>query len=760
MAELRCPWCGKVVAPHPQSNKLKRKKVELTVLLCPRCEEVWQFRGPLAETVRCPSCQHEYDPRRGNVPDKGLYLCACGNQGKLMDSIRSLPDDQLLPEKHYVIEGYCPACDSQTVEDDDFDGNGELFELDGHKTPKSKDARLIGTNRDSILWKNNGKFFQRVHSTDLASYQRACSLWDKHKSSLPHPKSKIPFGEKTKTHLIGHHYNYWSDLFNPRQLLCLSTILSAICREDNSIYRDMLLSNFQMLIERNSMFCRYYNDRDIVRGMFSRHDFHPLTQPAETNIMGQAGWGGTWDNLRDRLIEGKAFNHRTFDWKPNTGAGRLQVWNDETVYGDPSAVNCHDSREVATLCKNPVDAVITDPPYADNVNYSELADFFYVWLRLALLDREPCFAPDSTPKTCEIVENRTRGVSREQYADGLKEVFEAAAKTTQDGLLVFTFHHKEGSAWESLLDVLIRAGLSLEAVYPIHGDSETSMHLMDKEGAISYDLIHGCRKRQASLESKPRSWAGVRQTIRERARNEIATIESGRYGNESLPVGDRNIILIGKCLELYSEHYGHIVDHEGKPVPLRAALEEIRMMVDQLTTAESALPPELEDIDTASYVYLTCLCDRREVKSDEVHKATRGISEPSALMERDLMIKGRAKRGRSYEVKSPMERLDFLKKKFGVQQTDAQGTLFDEDLTAISVPGVIFIDYVHFLIGLAENGESVLEWLDKFRGKRPQIRAALEYLAKRNRTFLEPVRKIMGLMDEKTLFSPKEDKHA
>jgi hypothetical protein len=223
---------------------------------------------------------------------------------------------------------------------------------------------------------------------------------------------------------------------------------------------------------------------------------------------------------------------------------------------------------------------------------------------------------------------------------------------------------------------------------------------------------------------------------------------------------DRNLVLIGKCLELYSEHYGRIVDHQNQPVPLHAALEEIRMMVDQLTTAESALPPELEEIDPPSYVYLTCLCDRKEIKSDEVSKATKGITEPSTLMDRDLMIKGRAKRGRTYEVKSPTERLDMLKKKFGVEQVDAQGTLFDEDLTTVVVPGVIFIDYVHFLIGLAETGESVLEWLDKFRGKRPQIRAALEYLAKRNRTFLEPVRKIMGLIDEKTLFSAKEDKHA
>src|SRR5205823_2057979 len=102
-----------------------------------------------------------------------------------------------------------------------------------------------------------------------------------------------------------------------------------------------------------------------------------------------------------------------------------------------------------------------------------------------------------------------------------------------------------------------------------------------------------------------RSWAGIRQAIRQRARDEIRAIESGRYGNEPLSPADVNIILIGKCLELYSKHYGKIVDHEDNPMPLHAALEEIRMLVDQLTSAEQELPSELEDIDPPSYIYLS-----------------------------------------------------------------------------------------------------------------------------------------------------------
>ena len=88
---------------------------------------------------------------------------------------------------------------------------------------------------------------------------------------------------------------------------------------------------------------------------------------------------------------------------------------------------------------------------------------------------------------------------------------------------------------------------------------------------------------------------------------------------------DVNIILIGKCLELYSKYYGMIVDYKGDVVPLGEALTSIRMMVEQIVSSKQPLPSELEHIDPISYIYLTCLFDRKEIKSDEVHKTTRGI---------------------------------------------------------------------------------------------------------------------------------------
>jgi len=418
--------------------------------------------------------------------------------------------------------------------------------------------------------------------------------------------------------------------------------------------------------------------------------------------------------------------------------------NEEVKINSESRLVCGNSARV--FIENP-HLVITDPPYAGNVNYSELADFFYVWLRLVLGKTYPHFAPEITPKAAEIIENPTRGKTAEDYKKGLASVWAKCHESLEEqGLLIFTFHHAEGSTWETLLDSLCQAGFAIVAIYPIHGESESSLHLMDKD-SISYDLIHVCKKRDPQETIKERSWAGVRQEIRARAREEIKTIEAGRYGSERLSPADKNIILIGKCLELYSRHYGKIVDFKGDVVPLGEALLAIRMMVEQLVSYERPLPSELEMLDPVSYVYFTCLCDRKEITSDEVHKTTRGLIEPAALIKAGVMRKGRAKRGRTYEVKTPDERyreLDALFMKKGKQSE--QLSLFPE-MEEARFDQISLVDVIHYLMALAQEGENLSPWLKRFEAIRPQLRAALEYLQDKNPTFLNPITKIQQLME-------------
>lgn len=752
--KVECPWCSKTITPIVPRKKKDKKKIDLSVLYCPHCEEVWQYRGELkeADEVTCPSCNSNYNPYEANIPSKGKYICrgTCnGNVDKIISAIRQLPDNELLPLRPYAIEGYCEKCAAKS---NTKSSNNTFFEMEDDVKNRNADT--------SILSKNNGKFFKRFSAADLANYQKAKEIWEKEKDNLPYPKSEIPVGYNTNQ-MIKHNYSYWHQMFNERQLLGLSTLLKAICEEDGQILKEMLLSAFFSSLEANNTFTRYDKSRGHAAGVFARHDYQPKITVCENNVLGAEFGRGVYTNAFEKVLNGKEYNLRPFDRRIGVTGIEIIVNNEKIKLNtDQSKILSQNSSSYSA--KEKVDFIITDPPYAGNVNYSELADFFYVWLRLALKDKYPQFLPEVTPKSEEIVENKTRGKSSDDFKEGLKNVFhQCKLNSKDDAPLIFTFHHAEDTAWDALLNAVCEAGYYIEAVYPIHGEAENSLHLMNNE-AISYDLIHVCKKRINGSSISKRSWAGVRLEIRQRAREEIKLIESGKYGKEKLLPTDINIILIGKCLELYSKHYGAIVDHEEKPIPIKEALGDIRMMIDQLLTKDNPLPPELENIDRPSYVYFSTLCFKKEIKVDEVHKNCKGIIEPKILRERGLIIKGRENRGRTFEVKQPLERLNDLRNKFKNGSSDLQPTLFaDEQI--ILPKDYLLVDVVHFLLGLTEAGENIFPWLEKFGGLKPQIRASLEHLMECNKVFISPAKKVLGLIDERTLFteinkpSQKED---
>jgi adenine-specific DNA methylase len=754
-AEVICPHCGRKVQPRLKNKKLKRKRVSLTVLLCPECDAVWQWRGTLPEgEITCPACAHRYDPKKGNVPSKGKFMCRCGNVDKIIESIRRLPMGQRLPVRPYAIQAYLPGADEK--EENLQDQSSFLSDMG----PESTSRKYGGIFPEKIFLPKNGKFFKAFSSSDQTRLQRAEALWEENKSQLTFPKSKIPVGEKTKSGLLAHHYNHWHDMFFPRQLIALSTLLQGIIEEKDEKLRNMLLCVFSDSLARNNAFCRYYNDRNTIQEIFSRHDYQPKTTIAEGSVFGDKKVRGTYPQMFARLFDGKEFNYNAFDWERNHSQRPKAKYIDRIIDGDDAEIKCANSTLYMNRKRVPHQCVVTDPPYVGNVNYSELSDFFYVWLRLALKGKYPCFAPEYTPKVEEIVENRSRGKSREDFYAGLSEAFSRVHDALDDhGLLVFTFHHtdQEGLVWEGLLRSLCETGFEIAAVYPIQGESESSLHLMDKEN-VSYDLIHVCRKRNSMPHS--RTWAGLRQAVRKRAREELGAIEQGRYGGDSLNPNDVRLVCIGKCLELYSRHYGKVLDHEGSEFHLHEALQDIGTIVDQLVTRDRPLPAELEDIDAISYVWFRSLMEKKmEIDVNNLNKALRGIQVTiEDLKKAGLIIKGRTGRGRFYKVKQPQERLNTLKER--LEPTSNAGgrqlILFDEMNRPI-VHAVNLVDILHLLIGLVWAGESVAPWLERYSGLRPQMRAGLQYVRYHRKDWREYIDRILSLVEGRPLLRIAEE---
>jgi len=795
---VSCPHCTEIVKPvvgkgaasaGGKGHKPKRKKVPLVVLLCPHTEEVFQWRGDLAEDARVTSPGgHEFAPRTGNMPGSGRFICPhCGNNDAVIEAIRTLPNTERLSVSAYSIHAYAPGCDPRYLSDANDDNLLSLDLTEPTTTDTQKDTEGEEAEDDApgieiirpvvtvprtqnLVWLQKGKFYVRHSPTDLSRVQLSERIWRENSSFLPHPKSEIPEGEKTSSGLHSHHFRQWSDMFLPRQLLAISTLFDAILAELDTKLQDLLLCAFSNMLEANNQFTRQIAARKTPggtapAGVFARHDFHPKMTFCEQNVWGTVSGNNTYVSRIASLRAGVEYANNPYEgsFTPE-GKHEKLLGLDPLSNGAGFELRCGDSRR-ELLTAPLADVVITDPPYADNVNYSELADFFYVWLRIALKSRHAHFLPEYTPKTEEIVENRHRGLSLQDFEDGLSSVLEKSAQRLRPGgHVIFTFHHTGDSEWQSVLDSICRAGLAIEAVYPVHSEREASLHLQDKDN-IAYDLVHVCRQRRPEEVANRRSWAGLKAQVRRRAQEEIRQIEAGRYGGKTLPAGDVRMVLIGKCLEVYSQHYGAVVDWQGEPMPLRAALQDIRLLVEQIASSEHPLPSELENADAITQVWLLALADKREITVDSLSKTTRGVFEVSDLTDHKppLLHKKRAKGSRSWAILTPGERLNGLREAL----MKAPPTTEQLDLGIVGgersvVVGPPLVDVIHLLLASAETGERLDPLIRFFDVQRAPLRAALEWLKGRDPDrWAKPCDLLLGFYSDvqlTSLLSPTEPK--
>ena len=206
---------------------------------------------------------------------------------------------------------------------------------------------------------------------------------------------------------------------------------------------------------------------------------------------------------------------------------------------------CQSSEDLSGVPDRSVDAVITDPPYFDNLQYSELADFFYVWLRLALKDTYPWFAPELSGRSREIVKNDKLNKTTEFFNEGLRRVFTECHRTLKDdGLLVFTFHHNKLWAWQGIGQLLLNAGFYVSASPLVRSEGKSGYH--SSEGNIKYDCVMVCRKRPSPHEDQLRS---SREAVLGEAANWTRrTLDSG------MPVNEVDVFaaVMGQSLRYYT----------------------------------------------------------------------------------------------------------------------------------------------------------------------------------------------------------------
>ena len=642
---------GGVICPHCERHerfprlpaKAKNKKIEMTLLVHPdwlkgapkvdndgreyggsatdtpaataawnreraRTLRLLEVRGMLPEEVTCPETGVTFSTGKqgGTVPKKSNFACQAPTCGKVQDVLTSIKATTTTgPVAAYAIQGYCPTCESA----------GAIY---------------------------GGRFFVPVKDTsafDAANYE-----WEARKHTDLNqlwPRSELPYGFMTHMNNGGipnHGFTHWWKMFNPRQLLVHTQLLRAIIgdQEYSEETREYVLGAFQQYLRNQNMFSIWDISRDCLAPLLSNNNFHPKANMVENCVFPELG-RGNWQSSSEALPESAKWAQQPWEIVSNSflAESATLVSNEvtgksEKVFcGDPlsnhSVVKCGSATELNGLSDEALDLVVTDPPFGGLLHYSELSDFFYVWLRLALKDQYPeYFSAEHTPKTLEAVANRAR---QPEDPDGfykrlLTECWREAHRVLKhSGILAFTFHHSEDEPWVDVLESLFDAGFYLEAAYPIRSDETKG------EGAkpgtfgsqtIEYDIIHVCRKRRDVPQRV--SWGRMRREVLEDVRQLQTVLEHHIKGG--LPAADLKVIKRGKALEYFSRHYGEVHLDETRKLSIKEALVGINQLLDEGTGGVMEQPPANAEPMTRQLLRL--FHKRTELPRDQIQKYLRG----------------------------------------------------------------------------------------------------------------------------------------
>jgi adenine-specific DNA methylase len=250
--------------------------------------------------------------------------------------------------------------------------------------------------------------------------------------------------------------------------------------------------------------------------VFSVHGFPVGLTPCESNIFGIEGprgapvGSGGWLNITEKFVKAKNYCLRPFEVR-HEGKRKVEVpIEGEWIGTCKNGSNPPQRREVNLICGDSTkldgavvyDAIFTDPPYFGNVQYAELMDFCYVWLRQLVGKAHPEFARTTTRHPGELTGNVNMGRDLAHFTEGISATFSRSAKQLKAGApLAFTYHHNKLDAYVPLAVGILDSGLVCSASLPCPAEMGASIHINGTKSSI-IDTVFVCR----STGKVPRRW--------------------------------------------------------------------------------------------------------------------------------------------------------------------------------------------------------------------------------------------------------------
>jgi putative DNA methylase len=375
----------------------------------------------------------------------------------------------------------------------------------------------------------------------------------------------------------------WEDYFTPRQQLALGTMVREIASTETQIdpdfdraLRTCLALALSRQVDAGSSLCRWHTTRELHVATFGRQALPMVWDFSEVNVLSERTGG---------FLGAVEWVAKVVEENVGLPAGRAQV-------------------QLASATRHPlpddsVDAVVTDPPYYYSVQYADLADFFYVWMRRSLGPSYPAlFASPLIDKADEVI---VQSPGHEFAKEGKNNAFyerqmslamsEARRVLSPNGIGVVVFAHKSTSGWEAQLQSMVNAGWVITASWPI--DTEMAARVIAQGRAVLASSIHlVCRPRE-ELDGRVREdhvgdWRAVLAELPMRIREWMQ-----RLAREGVVGADAIFACLGPALEVFSR-YSRVEKVSGEQVLLREYLEQVWASVSR-----EALALMFSDADAA-----------------------------------------------------------------------------------------------------------------------------------------------------------------
>ena len=422
------------------------------------------------------------------------------------------------------------------------------------------------------------------------------------------PSKAIPDGgDKTEEPIRTRGWTHWHHLFTPRQLLAYGCYLEKTTLAASSQARVGMLLKLGVQTNWNSKLCIWNADKSKGPGSteqtFANQALNPLFN------FGTRSFG----LLRESLV--KEF---TYVSAP-TIQGKIEVV---------------DARDLNTTC----DLWITDPPYADAINYHELADFFLVWYDKQIAKDFPTWTPDAR------AELAVRG-DGEDFRRSMVEIYKNLAHHMPDnGLQMVMFTHQDPAVWADLGMILWAAGLKATAAWTISTD--TAAVGLKKGNYVQGTVCLVLRKRVAN---EPGFLDEVYPLVEDEVKRQIASMQALDEGGEpNFNDADYQLAAYAAALKVLTQ-YGNLdgkdVEHEVFAVRAKGEKSDFQAVIERALgiACDTLIPRGLDnawrDLSLVERYYLRSLDvesrgERRKGMYEELARGF-GVTDIKPLLKSD-----------------------------------------------------------------------------------------------------------------------------